>query len=263
MMTNKKITGSNPALIHTHGGPTATSRSINSHIVHLQRPRANFAILVRAHRGVPNIAQPARRGLHRRPSDDGDQEVHQINDRRHAVDSNSASKPSRCTTPRRPAAERQEVAPRSCPAQPPARPCMRWIAQAEVALDVIVDQSLNHFSHRSLRRKHIQSADRRLHDEALPGQLIGPPRRVQLDRRVDDSSTSSRRYRSPRPRGQHVQPVINRSIQVRSSDTPRHTRAAHMYHTPAGPPRRRCRRIRRCVLAQRRSPPTPTPAARR
>jgi alkylation response protein AidB-like acyl-CoA dehydrogenase len=30
--------------------------------------------------------------------------------------------------------------------------CMRWIAQAETALDMVVDRSLNRFSHGSLRR---------------------------------------------------------------------------------------------------------------
>jgi acyl-CoA dehydrogenase len=54
-----------------------------------------------------------------------------------------------------------------------------WIAQAETALDMMVDRSLNRFAHGSPSRKAGHPVDdRRLDDGGLPGEADGAARRL-------------------------------------------------------------------------------------
>ena len=59
--------------------------------------------------------------------------------------------------------------------------CMRWIGQAETALDMMVERSLERYSHGSLPRREAGHpvADRRLGHGAVPVQADGAARRVQ------------------------------------------------------------------------------------
>ena len=51
--------------------------------------------------------------------------------------------------------------------------CIHSIAQAETALDMMVDRSLNRYSHGSMpRRSRTSVDDRRFHDGALPSKLM-------------------------------------------------------------------------------------------
>ena len=103
--------------------------------------------------------------------------------------------------------------------------CMRWIAQAEVALDMMVDRALNRFAHGSLlaEKQGVQwlIADSTM--ELYQAKLMVLHAAYKLDRRVDD-------FKSEVSMAKHfvanmLNRVIDRSIQVHgalgySTDTP-------------------------------------------
>jgi acyl-CoA dehydrogenase len=112
--------------------------------------------------------------------------------------------------------------------------CMRWIAQAEVALDMMVDRSLNRFSHGSLlaEKQGIQwmIADSTM--ELYQAKLMVLHAAYKLDRSQADNTVE---FKSEVSMAKHfvanmLNRVIDRSIQVHgalgySTDTP----LAHMY----------------------------------
>ena len=143
--------------------------------------------------------------------------------------------------------------------------CMRWIAQAETALDMMVDRSLNRFSHGSLlaEKQGIQwlIADSTM--ELYQAKLMVLHAAYKIDRERD-SSTSSPRCRWPSTSS----PTCSTgSSTARSRSTARSaTRPTRRWRTcsstPAGPASPTApTRSTRCASPSARSPPTPTPAA--
>ena len=115
--------------------------------------------------------------------------------------------------------------------------CMRWIGQAENALEMMIDRSLNRYAHGSLlaEKQGDPVDDRRVGHGAVPGQAHGAARRLP-DRRTGWSS---------RPRSSMAKHfvantlwrIIDRAIQVHGAlgYSHRHAAGATCSSRPAGP----------------------------
>ncbi len=121
--------------------------------------------------------------------------------------------------------------------------CMRWIAQAEIALDMMVDRSLNRFSHGSLlaEKQGIQWMIAESTIELYQCKLMVLHAAYKIDRKEDFKSEVSMTKHFV---ANALNRIIDRAIQVHgalgySKDTP----LADMYPARAlGPLRRRRRR---------------------
>ena len=153
-MTEPEVAGSDPTLIQTRAYQDGDEWVINGHKWFISNAhRANFAILIARTEDDPDLPQAANSafivdipsdGLDRGPPG-----------RDHARLDRPLRDPHRGPAgPRRPDARRPRAR-ATCSASPGSGParlahCMRWIAQAETALDMMVDRSLNRFSHGSI-----------------------------------------------------------------------------------------------------------------
>ena len=153
-MTEPEVAGSDPTLIRTHAEQDGDEWIINGHkwfISNARRP--SFAILIaRTEPDVPEGSRgaqhrlprrPARRGLERRPRDRDHARRHRPQRDRHR----GPARPRRQILGGRGNGHRLGQY-RLGPAR--LAHCMRWIAQAETALDMMVDRALNRYSHGSL-----------------------------------------------------------------------------------------------------------------
>ena len=121
--------------------------------------------------------------------------------------------------------------------------CMRWIAQAETALDMMVDRSLNRYAHGSLlaEKQGIQwmIADSTM--ELYQAKLMVLHAAYKIDRGEDFKSEVSMAKHFV---ANMLNRVIDRSIQVHGALglLDRHAAGPHVPARPLGPLRRRRRR---------------------
>ncbi|MFT5530560.1 MAG: acyl-CoA dehydrogenase [Candidatus Poriferisodalaceae bacterium] len=113
--------------------------------------------------------------------------------------------------------------------------CMRWIAQAETALDMMVDRSLNRFSHGSLlaEKQGIQWLIADSSMELYPAKLMILHAAYKIDRKED--------FKAEVSMAEHfvanmLNRVIDRSVQVHgalgySTDPQRHRKPADLRAT--------------------------------
>ena len=152
-MTEPEVAGSDPTLIQT----TADTRRggvghPRAQVVHLQRPSGQFAILIARTEDNPDLPQAANTAFLVDLPSEGWTEVRQI-ETMHGGSGHSEIPyrwPLRASDKyarrSRSGSSVGPIPPRPCP---PSH-CMRWLAQAETALDMMVDRSLNRYSHGSL-----------------------------------------------------------------------------------------------------------------
>ena len=246
-MTEPEVAGSDPDADPDEGLPGR--RRVGDQrpqVVHLQRPPRQLRHPHRPHRGRPRPAPGGQHGVHRRPPA--------------ATAGTRSARSRRCTAAR--ATPRSSS--RTCRVHQtqmlggrgqghllgqyrlgPARlaHCMRWIAQAETALDMMVDRSLNRFSHGSLLAEK-QGIQWMIADSAIElyqGKLMVLHAAYKIDRGDDFKSEVSMAKHFV---ANMLNRVIDRSIQVHgalgySTDTP----LADMFqHAALGALRRRRRR---------------------
>ena len=236
-MTEPEVAGSDPTLIRTHAEPDGDEWVINGHKWFISNAhRANFAILVARTEENPRSPRPPTRpssSIFRRTG--GPRSARSRRCTAAPVTRRSASRISGCTTRQR-LGGRGEGHRLGQYRLGPARlaHCMRWIAQAEVALDMMVDRSLNRYSHGSLlaEKQGVQwlIADSTM--ELYQAKLMVLHAAYKLDRSQIDDSVD---FKSEVSMAKHfvanmLNRVIDRSIQVHgalgySTDTP----LAHMY----------------------------------
>jgi acyl-CoA dehydrogenase len=152
-MTEPEVAGSDPTLIRTHGYQDGDEWVINGHKWFItQARRASFAILVCRTEEQPEIKQAANTAFI------VDLPAEGWNDVREIETMHGSTGHSEIVIEDLRVHERQMLGGRGQGhllgqyRLGPARlaHCMRWIAQAEMALDMMVDRSLNRFSHGSL-----------------------------------------------------------------------------------------------------------------
>ena len=232
-MTEPEVAGSDPTLIQTKGYQDGDEWVINGHKWFISNAhRANFAILIARTEDDPDLPQAANTAF-----------IVDLPDRR--VDGGARD---RDDARRRPATPRS--ASRTCGVHEsqmlggrgqghllgqyrlgPARlaHCMRWIAQAETALDMMVDRSLNRFAHGSLLAEK-QGIQWMIADSAMElyqAKLMVLHAAYKIDRGEDFTTEVSMAKHFV---ANMLNRVIDRSIQVHgalgySTDTP----LAHMY----------------------------------
>jgi acyl-CoA dehydrogenase len=236
-MTEPEVAGSDPTLIRSRAEPDGDEWVINGHKWFISNAhRANFAILVARTEENPEIAQAANTAFIIDLPADGWTEVRQI-ETMHGSTGHSEIRIEDLRVH-----DTQRLGGRGDGHRlgqyrlGPARlaHCMRWIAQAEVALDMMVDRSLNRFSHGSLlaEKQGIQwlIADSTM--ELYQAKLMVLHAAYKLDRSQTDDTVD---FKSEVSMAKHfvanmLNRVIDRSIQVHgalgySTDTP----LAHMY----------------------------------
>ena len=270
-MTEPEVAGSDPTLIQTHAVP---GRRRVGHqrpqVVHLRRPPARSSpSSSRAPRTTPSCPQAANTAF-----------IVDLPSRRAGTacatsrrctaataTARSSSRTCACPTPTCSAG----AARATCSASTGSGParlahCMRWIGQAETALDMMVDRVAQPLQPRLAARREAGHPvdDRRLGDGAVPVQADGAARRVP-DRqraRLQDRGVDGQALR-------RQQPVAGSST-ARSRCTARSAtrptrRSPTCSSTPAGPASPTApTRSTRCASPSARSPPTgprvrPTP----
>ena len=140
--------------------------------------------------------------------------------------------------------------------------CMRWIAQAETALDMMVERSLDRYAHGSLlaEKQGIQWMIADSSMELYQAKLMVLHAAYRIDRGLDFKSEVSMAKHFV---ANMLNRVIDRSIQVHgalgySTDTP----LAHMYqHARWARFADGADEVTRCASPSARSPPTATRAA--
>ena len=250
-MTEPEVAGSDPTLIQTRAERDGDGWVINGHKWFISNAhRANFAIVIARTEEDPEIAQAANTAFIVDLPADGWTEVRQI-ETMHGGTGHSEIRIEDLRV-----ADTQRLGGRGEGHRlgqyrlGPARlaHCMRWIAQAEVALDMMVDRSLNRFSHGSLlaEKQGVQwlIADSTM--ELYQAKLMVLHAAYKLDR------AAVRRHRRVQVGGvdgqalrrQHAQPG-DRPLDPgarRARLLHRHAVGAHVPARPLGAPRRRRRR---------------------
>ena len=152
-MTEPEVAGSDPTLIRTNAYPDGEEWVINGHKWFISSAhRSSFAILIARTEDDPDIPQAANTAFLIDIPSDGWDEVRQI-ETMHGSTGHSEIRIEDLRVH-----ESQMLGGRGQGhllgqyRLGPARlaHCMRWIAQAEIALDMMVDRSLNRFAHGSL-----------------------------------------------------------------------------------------------------------------
>ena len=231
-MTEPDVAGSDPTLIQTRAYPDGDEWVINGHKWFISNAhRANFAILVCRTEDDPDIPQAANSAFIIDLPADGWNEVRQI-ETMHGSTGHSEILIEDLRLHRdQMLGGRGQGHLLGQYRLGPARlaHCMRWIAQAETALDMMVDRSLNRFSHGSLlaEKQGIQwlIADSAM--ELYQSKLMVLHAAHKIDRGEDFKSEVSMAKHFV---ANMLNRVIDRSIQVHgalgySTDTP----LAHMY----------------------------------
>lgn len=236
-MTEPEVAGSDPTLIRTTAVPDGDDWVINGHKWFISNAhRARFAILVARTEDDPDLPQAANTAFIVDIPSEGWEEVRQI-ETMHGRTGHSEIMISDLRVP-----ASQMLGGRGQGhllgqyRLGPARlaHCMRWIAQAETALDMMVDRSLGRYSHGSVlaEKQGIQwlIADSAM--ELYQAKLMVLHAAYKVDRAQSDSSVD---FKSEVSMTKHfvanmLNRVVDRSIQVHgalgySTDTP----LAHMY----------------------------------
>ena len=231
-MTEPEVAGSDPTLIRTHGVQDGEEWVINGHKWFISNAhRANFAILVARTEDDPDMPQAANTAFLVDLPSEGWTEVRQI-ETMHGATGHSEIL---IEDLRVPAANSSAVAATATASGQyrlgPARlaHCMRWIAQAEIALDMMVERSLERFSHGSLLAEK-QGMQWMIADSAMElyqCKLMVLHAAYKIDRGDDFTAevTMAKHFVA-----NSLNRIIDRSIQVHgalgySTDTP----LAHMY----------------------------------
>ena len=231
-MTEPEVAGSDPTLIRTHAYPDGDEWVINGHKWFIsQAHRADFAILICRTEDNPDIPQAANTAFIVDLPHDGWNEVREI-ETMHGSTGHSEIliEDLRVHDDQRLGGRGQGHLLgqyRLGPAR--LAHCMRWIAQAETALDMMVDRALNRFSHGSLLAEK-QGIQWMIADSAMEiyqSKLMVLHAAYKIDRGEDFKSEVSMAKHFV---ANTLNRVIDRSIQVHgalgySTDTP----LAHMY----------------------------------
>lgn len=231
-MTEPEVAGSDPTLIQTRAEPDGDEWVINGHKWFISNAhRANFAILIARTEENPEIAQSANTAFIVDLPADGWTEVREIETMHGSTGHSEILIDGLRVNDGQRLGGRGEGHRLGQYRLGPARlaHCMRWIAQAEVALDMLVDRSLNRFSHGSLlaEKQGIQwlIADSTM--ELYQAKLMVLHAAYKIDAAQADSSVE---FKSEVSMAKHfvanmLNRVIDRAIQVHgalgySTDTP-------------------------------------------
>jgi len=231
-MTEPEVAGSDPTLIQTSAFPDGDEWVINGHKWFISNAhRANFAILVCRTEENPDIPQAANSAFLIDLPSDGWTEVRQVETMHGSTGHSEIVIEDLRVHNDQMLGGRGQGHLLGQYRLGPARlaHCMRWIAQAETALDMMVDRSLNRFSHGSLlaEKQGVQwmIADSTM--ELYQAKLMVLHAAYKIDRGEDfKAEVSMAKHFVANMLGR----VIDRSIQVHgalgySTDTP----LAHMY----------------------------------
>jgi acyl-CoA dehydrogenase len=226
-MTEPEVAGSDPTLIRTHAYQDGDEWVINGHKWFISNAhRASFAILVARTEDDPELPQAANTAFIVDIPSDGWTEVRQI-ETMHGSTGHSEIRIEDLRVP-----DDHMLGGRGQGHMlgqyrlGPARlaHCMRWIAQAEMALDMMVDRSLNRFAHGSLlaEKQGIQwmIADSTM--ELYQAKLMVLHAAYRIDHKLDFKSEVSMAKHFV---ANALNRIIDRSIQVHgalgySTDTP-------------------------------------------
>ena len=231
-MTEPEVAGSDPTLIQTRAVRDGDDWVINGHKWFISNARrARFAILIARTEDEPGDPAGREHRLHRRPP------VRRLDARARGRDDARRHGHSEIRIENLRVPDENRLGPpgsghmlgqyRLGPAR--LAHCMRWIAQAETALDMMVDRSTKRFAHGSLlsEKQGIQwmIADSTM--ELYQAKLMVLHAAYRIDKKLDfKSEVSMAKHFVANTLGR----VIDRSIQVHgalgySTDTP----LAHMY----------------------------------
>ncbi len=231
-MTEPEVAGSDPTLIQTRAVLDGDDWVINGHKWFISNARrAGFAILIARTEDNPDRPQAANTGFIVDIPSEGWTRVREV-ETMHGATGHSEIRIENLRVPRgNMLGERGQGHRLGQYRLGPARlaHCMRWIAQAETALDMMVDRSLKRFAHGSLlaEKQGIQwmIADSTM--ELYQAKLMVLHAAYRIDRGLDFvSEVSMAKHFVANALGR----IIDRSIQVHgalgySTDTP----LAHMY----------------------------------
>jgi acyl-CoA dehydrogenase len=231
-MTEPEVAGSDPTLIRTHAEQDGDEWVINGHKWFISNARrARFAILLARTEDDPELPQAANTAFIVDIPSEGWERVREVE----TMHGGSGHSEIVITDLRVPAANvlggRGQGHRLGQYRLGPARlaHCMRWLAQAEVALDMMVDRSLHRFSHGSVlaEKQGIQwlIADSAM--ELYQSKLMVLHAAYRIDNGLDFTSEVSMAKHFV---ANALNRIIDRSIQVHgalgySTDTP----LAHMY----------------------------------
>ena len=231
-MTEPEVAGSDPTLIQTNAYEDGDEWVINGHKWFISNAhRANFAILVCRTEENPDIPQAANSAFIVDLPTEGWNEIRQIETMHGGTGHSEIIIEDLRVHKDQMLGGRGQGHLLGQYRLGPARlaHCMRWIAQAEMALDMMVDRSLNRYSHGSLlaEKQGIQwmTADSAM--ELYQAKLMVLHAAHKIDRKEDFKAEVSM---SKHFVANMLNRVIDRSIQVHgalgySTDTP----LAHMY----------------------------------
>jgi acyl-CoA dehydrogenase len=231
-MTEPEVAGSDPTLIRTRAEPDGQQWVISGHKWFISNAhRANFAILIACTEDEPEIAQAGNTAFIVDLPAEGWTEVRQIETMHGGTGHSEIVIENLRLDDAQRLGGRGEGHRLGQYRLGPARlaHCMRWIAQAEVALDMMVDRALNRFSHGSLlaEKQGVQwlIADSTM--ELYQAKLMVLHAAYKLDRGEEFKSEVSMAKHFV---ANMLNRVIDRSIQVHgalgySTDTP----LAHLY----------------------------------
>ena len=226
-MTEPEVAGSDPTLIQTRGYQDGDEWVINGHKWFISDAhRANFAILIARTEDDPDLPQAANTAFIVDLPAEGWNEVREIETMHGGTGTPRSSSRTCACTSRQMLGGRGQGHLLGQYRLGPARlaHCMRWIAQAEMALDMMVDRSLNRFSHGSLLAEK-QGIQWMIADSAMElyqSKLMVLHAAYKIDRGEDFKSEVSMAKHFV---ANMLNRVIDRSIQVHgalgySKDTP-------------------------------------------
>ena len=231
-MTEPEVAGSDPTLIRTHAYPDGDEWVISGHKWFIsQAHRADFAILICRTEDDPDLPQAANTAFLVDLPSDGWSEVRQIETMHGGTGHSEILIEDLRVHERQMLGGRGQGHLLGQARLGPARlaHCMRWIAQAETALDMMVDRSLNRYAHGSLlaEKQGIQWMIAESAMELYQCKLMVLHAAYRVDHGLDFKSEVSMAKHFV---ANSLNRIIDRSIQVHgalgySTDTP----LAHMY----------------------------------
>ena len=226
-MTEPEVAGSDPTLIRTHGYQDGDEWVINGHKWFISGARgASFAILVCRTEDQPEIKQAANSAFIIDLPHDGWNDVREIETMHGGTGHSEIVIEDLRVHNDQMLGGRGQGHLLGQYRLGPARlaHCMRWIAQAEMALDMMVDRSLNRFSHGSLlaEKQGIQWMIAESTIELYQAKLMVLHAAYKIDRKEDFKSEVSMTKHFV---ANALNRIIDRAIQVHgalgySTDTP-------------------------------------------
>jgi acyl-CoA dehydrogenase len=226
-MTEPEVAGSDPTLIRTHGYQDGEEWVINGHKWFISGARgASFAILVCRTEDQPEIKQAANSAFIIDLPHDGWNDVREVETMHGSTGHSEIVIEDLRVHNDQMLGGRGQGHLLGQYRLGPARlaHCMRWIAQAEMALDMMVDRSLNRFSHGSLlaEKQGIQWMIAESTIELYQAKLMVLHAAYKIDRKEDFKSEVSMTKHFV---ANALNRIIDRAIQVHgalgySTDTP-------------------------------------------